>query len=384
MPSIAERAAELRDRCLQDGEWPATLLDDVVRDTETLEGSRAFFTVVIEPLGDLFEPSLCDVYARLFSRVIGRPELAQRYWNIREPRVCRQNPRRVFVLSRVTIGADIAVTSVALDAAKRRFPDAEIFFTGPKKNWELFSGDPRIQLREMPYGRSGLLKDRLEARPDLTEPDSIVIDPDSRLSQLGILPVCADENYYFFESRAYGAASSDSLSVLTAKWLHQTFDVGDARPWISLPPRIVDAYDASVSLGVGENPAKCYDLMFETRLLAMLPARTCIDTGASDEEALRARTAARREQMLFKGSFANFAAIIQRSKLFVGYDSAAGHAAAASAVPMISIFRGAVCDRMFERWKPTGRGPITVIRADGEGSETLERVRAALERPQNG
>jgi hypothetical protein len=28
----------------------------------------------------------------------------------------------VFVLSRVTLGADVAVTSVLLDAAKRRFP----------------------------------------------------------------------------------------------------------------------------------------------------------------------------------------------------------------------------------------------------------------------
>ena len=32
---------------------------------------------------------------------------------------------RVYVLSRITLGADVAVTSVLLDAAKRRYPEAE-------------------------------------------------------------------------------------------------------------------------------------------------------------------------------------------------------------------------------------------------------------------
>ena len=34
--------------------------------------TRALFGIVIERLGDLFEPSLCEVYARLFSHVIAR------------------------------------------------------------------------------------------------------------------------------------------------------------------------------------------------------------------------------------------------------------------------------------------------------------------------
>ena len=36
------------------------------------------------------------------------------------------------------------------------------------------------------------------------DPQSIVVDPDSRLTQLGLVPVCADERYYFFESRTFG------------------------------------------------------------------------------------------------------------------------------------------------------------------------------------
>ena len=58
---------------------------------------------------------------------------------------------RVYVLSRITLGADVAVTSVLLDAAKRRYPSAEIFFVGPRKNYELFEADPRISHREVPY-----------------------------------------------------------------------------------------------------------------------------------------------------------------------------------------------------------------------------------------
>jgi ADP-heptose:LPS heptosyltransferase len=67
---------------------------------------------------------------------------------------------------------------------------------------------------------------------------------------------------------------------------------------------------------------------------------------------------------MWDGSFAGFAAHIQRSGLYVGYDSAGGHVAAALGVPMISIFAGFASERMFERWRPTGSGKITVLRAD--------------------
>jgi len=67
---------------------------------------------------------------------------------------------------------------------------------------------------------------------------------------------------------------------------------------------------------------------------------------------------------MWDGSFAGFAAHIQRSKLYVGYDSAGGHVAAACGVPLVSIFAGFASERMFERWRPTGAGPIRIIRAD--------------------
>ena len=80
------------------------------------------------------------------------------------------------------------------------------------------------------YGRSALLLDRLVAAKELQDilddPASLVIDPDSRLTQLGLIPVCDDARYFFFESRAYGGDSDESLPRLTSNWLTETFGHG--------------------------------------------------------------------------------------------------------------------------------------------------------------
>ncbi|MEP6962869.1 MAG: hypothetical protein ABI995_12375, partial [Acidobacteriota bacterium] len=204
---------EVLDLCLQGRQVPDQLLDQAVE----IDGGRQFLSVVVEHLGDLFEPALCDVYADLFTRVIKHiaPEIHPRRAESRTPPA---TAKRVYVLSRITLGADVAVTSVFLDAAKRRYPQAEIIFVGPRKNYELFEGDQRIQHQEAPYVRSGELKDRLAASASLWFNDGIVLDPDSRLSQLGLIQICPDENYYFFESRSYGGTSDASLPALAADW----------------------------------------------------------------------------------------------------------------------------------------------------------------------
>ena len=51
------------------------------------------------------------------------PELGSAICASRSSALLRPNRlERVYVLSRVTLGADVAVTSVMLDAAKRRYP----------------------------------------------------------------------------------------------------------------------------------------------------------------------------------------------------------------------------------------------------------------------
>jgi ADP-heptose:LPS heptosyltransferase len=292
------------------------------------------------------------------------------------------------VLSRITLGADIAVTSVLLDAAKRRFPKARIAFAGPRKNYELFAGDKRVEHARVDYSR-GSLRERLAAAEQLhalaADADCLVIDPDSRLTQLGLVPVCPEERYRLFESRAYGADTGQSLPELAARWAQETFRVEGAKPYIALTEPIKRQPGIAISLGVGENPAKRIPDPFEERLIALLAAcglPVCIDKGAGGAEAERVARAVARSGVkanFWEGSFAGFAAIIAGSSLYVGYDSAGQHVAAACGIPLINIFAGFPAPRMFERWRPAG-AICKVIRVDDpEPQKTLAQVHAALD-----
>ncbi len=392
MESICnELSARLLESCLRGTEWPAGWL--AVATAEAC--SETFFRVVVEGLADRFEPALCDVYAELFAQVIEAAvpgvrasELAARYRRVRCPRAITGEPRRVFVLSRVTLGADVAVTSVLLDAAKRRFPDAEVWLVGGRKNWELFAADPRVRHLPVAY-RRGTLHDRLrvwtELRELLARPESIVIDPDSRLTQLGLLPVCPEEDYFFFESRGYGGTGDESLPVLTRRWAAEIFGIADASAYAAPVPQDTAPADITISLGVGDNPAKRIADPFEEQLLRYLAGRRvsiCIDKGAGGEEAARVERAIARSGAVvetWNGSFAGFAGRIARSSLYIGYDSAGQHVAAACGIPLVSIFAGFPCPRMLSRWRPTGNCKIEVIPVDDpDPPVVLARVIAAL------
>jgi len=377
-------AEQLLAYCLRGERWPAGLLDKLLEP----ECSDALMRIVVERLADLFQRRLCDVYAELFSEAIARsipelraPDLVARYRRVRQPRCVQEEPGTVFVLSRVTLGADVAITSVLLDAAKRRFPRARIVLVGSQKSWELFAADPRIQHAAVSYRRSGSLRERLatfsELRQLLSAPDAIVIDPDSRLTQLGLLPVSPDENYYFFESRAYGGDGDDPLPVLTARWVRETLGVEGSLPYIA-PAESLEISGhpfVTMSFGVGENPAKRVADPFEEQLVAHVArtgAHVLVDQGAGGEEAERvtraiAKSGAPQERVRsFRGSFAAFASAIARSDLYIGYDSAGQHVAAACGVPLLSVFAGFASPRMFARWRPYGRGRIEVVQVSNE------------------
>ncbi len=406
--SPGELAVELLNHCLRGSHWPEDVLTALVGEAldedeqMAVPATRALFSIVVERLGDLFEPRLCDTYADLFSQVIAQAmpamnaaELVRRYRVVREVRPVTKTPRHVFVLSRVTLGADVAVTSIVMDAARQRFPDAQLWFVGPKKAWELFERSPGWRHVPIGYGRRGVLGDRLgiyaELAAALARPDSLVLDPDSRLTQLGLLPV-GDENVHFlFESRSFGADLDASLPVLTQEWVRATLGVEDAQPW--LHPKL--EYDfgtqpvITVSLGVGENPAKRVADPFEAELLKVLGttgALVMVDAGApGGEEEARVRRAIAGSGLtqervgIHEGSFASFAAMIAGSSLYVGYDSAGQHVAAALGIPLVSVFGGFACERMLARWSPWSDGVCTVIPVRGEeAGQVLEAVRAAL------
>ncbi|HBY59920.1 MAG TPA: hypothetical protein DEH78_08855, partial [Solibacterales bacterium] len=307
------------NHCLRGSSWPVDLLETLLRmashpdEDRARAGSHALFSIVVERLGDLFEPALCDTYASLFSYVVEyvRPEfvaadLLARYRRVRMPRRFEGLPERienVFVLSRVTLGADVAITSVLLDAVKHRFPRAGVQFVGTHKSYELFAADPRVQHVPVSYGRTATLRERLSVWPELEQllqsPRSIVIDPDSRLTQLGILPVCPEENYYFFESRGYGEYGPEPLCALTRRWARETFDVESAKAYIAptYQAEVFESPTVAMSFGVGENPAKRIRDPFEEDLLRALIDRgltVVIDKGAGGDEKERVERAVAR------------------------------------------------------------------------------------------
>ena len=379
-----DRATLLLDHCLRGEPWPPELLRSLTTD----ECSPALFRIVAEGLADRFEPALSDIYAELFAEAIApgnSAALVDRYRRVRVPRPIAGAPRTIFVLSRVTLGADVAVTSVILDAAKRRFPEADLYLAGPRKNWELFAADPRILHLPINYPR-GTLRERLAAGLELpaalAAPDSMVVDPDSRLTQLGLLPVCPEESYRFFESRAYGGNGDDPLPVLARQWAERIFGIPDARPFVAVPPAARPTPPGiAISLGVGENPRKRIADPFEAELLRLL-AQTglplTLDQGGGGEEAARVQRAIAASGApveCWSGSFAGFASIIARSRLYVGYDSAGQHVAAACGVPLIAVFAGFSSARMLARWRPAGQ----VIRVDDpDPARVLEQVRLTL------
>ena len=426
--------------------------------------SRELFANVVEPLGDRFEAELCGLYVRVFCRLISacrrhpglenfdrqlrrfgidsEEALLRRAGHVRAGHAGaghagggpvfdmadREGVRKVLVLSRVTLGADVAVTSVVLDKMKTVFPNAEVVLAGGPKAGTFFASDPRTRLREVPYRREGSLADRLNGWPGLVETvrqetaglqpeDYLLVDPDSRLTQLGLLPPLADdERYCFFESRSFTSPGAAALGDLTAAWLDEVFGPGDRRslPCVSLPAedllrgrRFREAAGgrriAAVNLGVGENDAKRVRDPFESELLKLLRTAgyaVVLDQGAGEEEISRtsklaAEIEATGERVVrmgdgdnaaaglnvWRGSLSGFAGLIAVSDLYVGYDSAGGHLAAALGVAGIDIFAGASSARMIERWRPWGERPATVIEVEpGHTSEqVIEALRERLE-----
>jgi ADP-heptose:LPS heptosyltransferase len=331
--------------------------------------SEEFFRIVIESLSDSFDASQVEIYEHLM-----RVWIPQARPGVAVPVV----PRRVetvYVLSRVTLGSDIKITSAILDAMKRRFADARIVLVGGRKSAELFAADLRLEHLEADYPRSGPVSARIgfahELRDRLATGHRIVVDPDSRMTQLGLIPVCEPENYFHFPSRTAGGESSANLTELTNGWLKKTFGTsGEA--YVAPETVSIDHQGpvASVSLGVGGNEIKRVGNVFEAGLIRMLADRyrtVWVDRGAGAEEAQRVTAAASgvADRVRFwEGSFAGFASIIAQSHFFAGYDSAGQHAAAAAGIPLIAIFAGAGSKRFRDRWAPYGPGPAFVMDAD--------------------
>jgi ADP-heptose:LPS heptosyltransferase len=344
---------------------------------------------------------------------------------------------RVIVLSRVTLGADVAISSRIIDRAKKEFPAAEIILVGGRKASELIGGDARMRFEEIAYKRAGTTVERLLTWIDLRNlirrllneagPGRwVIFDPDTRLTQLGLLPAGPDlsepDRYLFFPSREYLSSSAHSLGELAALWLDLLFETRQpSHPFLSLKAADLEAARrftsalrqngarpiVTINFGVGENPLKRAGDDFEkqiVRLLIQEGARVVLDRGAGADEARRfeavlgdcAATAQVEELdeerlrpaldaigsvvdadiLTWSGRIGILAAFISESDLYIGYDSAGQHIAAAAAVPSIDVFAGFSSRRMLDRWRPAGRAEsrVVVVEKAGEQSSRLAVV----------
>ncbi|HSE37256.1 MAG TPA: glycosyltransferase family 9 protein, partial [Blastocatellia bacterium] len=253
----------------------------------------------------------------------------------------------------------------------------------------------------------------------------LIVDPDSRLTQLGLLPVDLLErswhereqdratqrrDYLLFPSREYGSGTSLSLSQLSSLWLDEVFgESGPTHPSVSLRRNDIDVARnlvtgmrrgsrpiIAINFGVGENQRKRVSGEFEATLVSRLiqdGAVIVLDKGAGDEERSRANLivgeATRMERdgrlvravevngrlnnarggfdaeiLVWSGGIGMLGALIGESDLYIGYDSAGQHIAAALGVKSISVFAGFSSQRVLERWRPTGRAETRQVAFD--------------------
>lgn len=395
-------------------------------------GLNALFPNLIEKLNDSFDPTLCEIYDRVFAQVISfcrrLPEMksfddALNRFNLPDENSIFSRKRKlvtnsislsndlplkkILFLSRVTIGADVAVTSVLMAHLKNVFPDTELVLLGSNKLHELYGGDPKIRVSEIRYGRGATLNSRLLSWLDvvkavdeelfgLRNDQFCIFDPDSRLSQLGLLPISQkDSNYFFFESRSFTSNGLSSLGQLSAFWSNEICAFPQhSFPFISLPLQKksigelitshLDRPIISISFGVGGNEAKRLNLAVEVELISSLlnSFTVIIDSGFSPSELALAHELESifyskgiqvlrlsensfyqfsskdffgRRLLFWEGSIGSFASLISFSDQYLGYDSSGQHLAAAAGVPVLTIFSDSCSTLFVERWRPWGK-----------------------------
>ena len=448
--ALASRAAELviehhqaENSCLREA---VTLICRIATDESpevASAGLTGLFPLLVERLNDSFDPATCQLYDQLFAQVIEfcrrlpegkrldeglkqfglvtEVDLLARKSRLPTSDFRLPTPLKVLLLSRVTIGADVAVTSAIIAKLRQAMPEAEFVILGSRKLRELYGGDDRIRIHEISYERGGSLIARLtswlnlvaavnEQQRGFAKDDVWVIDPDSRLTQLGLLPLVEnDHNYFFFESRSYRGnhvRSSNTIAELAAAWAGELIGNHEPSfPFVALPanhedfgkliagqirnPQSAIRNLASVSFGVGGNHSKRVSDEFERQLIEHLLARSkvILDKGATEEErdqinrivaGVRAAgktvielTEANKAELADKnlpeadlvtwdGGIGAFAGLIAASDEYIGYDSAGQHIAAALGVPTKTVFVGSNNTTFAERWRPFGKGIVKV------------------------
>lgn len=332
--------------------------------------------------------------------------------------------KKIVLLSRVTIGADVAITSVIIQRLKQFFPQAKLVLLGEGKLTEIFGPDAGVTIREVAYERKGGVLERLSTWLQVLEtvrreerecpPENmILVDPDSRYSQLGVLPIVPLERYLFFDSRSQSAYNRKmSMAEYVNDWMGTVF--GDEavcypKVWISrrnLEPaaRFRDRLRRCgarrivvMNFGVGGNLRKRVGTAFEEKMLLALlnePGTVVfLDKGAGGVEASGSEALLQAVQasgypvahapsdwldwldsqegaVVSNGvigvetTIGEIGGLISVADEFIGYDSACQHIAAALGTPCVTVFAGSNNMRFIRRWSAFGRNSCRIVHVD--------------------
>nr|MBF0223555.1 hypothetical protein [Desulfobulbaceae bacterium] len=329
----------------------------------------------------------------------------------------KKKVKKILILSRVTAGADIAITGVIIKRLAQSLPTAQLVLIGPSHLREMFGNTPNTCCLTFIYKNDGTLFEKMTSWPKLltiTQKESqaykpgevLLFDPDSRLSQLGLLPLIDDQFTYTFPSRVSqpDELNNKNLSFLTNYWLNRilgedktiypklSFTAGKASLFTKFFATVKAGgckFVVTINFGVGNNPAKKISGHFEEALLNSLlqtpDTVVVLDTGRGSNELLRVKhllkvfknkniaTAQittdtidkvpktfRHGLVSFKGSLGALGEMIDATDCFIGYDSCGQHLANATRTPAVILFAGAPTARFIHRWAPTNKENVTI------------------------
>ena len=405
--------------------------------------AQALFSIIIESLCDDFEDLQTETYNRVMAQLISfcrklpsgqdldhrlddfdisdHDDLLARIEALRSDGKQlghQKDVKKILLLSRVTIGADVAITSIIIQRLASLFQQADIVLIGGSKLEEIYGGNARIRLQTVNYNRRGGLIERLSSwqlvldiiKQELAAcplENTILIDPDSRLSQLGVLPIIPDDQYFFFDSRSdISFASNMSMAQLTNTWLTQVTGKEDFR-YPKIWPRQSNLEIASgfgrdlksygtrrfivINFGVGGNQRKKVGWQFEKQLLLSLLQEPdtviVLDKGFGDDElrdsnllidAVKAAGFDVREAVFgtplvsgirsgvigMQTRIGEIASLIANCDEYIGYDSACQHIAAAVRTPCLTIFAGSNNMRFIRRWSAFSPNSCQIVHVD--------------------
>ena len=443
-------AYSFMDSYLKDCHYEADFIDLLCEMTTFSEdtnlngiAAQALFSIIIESLCDEFEDLQTETYNRVMAQIISfcrklraadelnrclqafeiytRDDLLARIEKIRlDPKMLspQRQVAKILLLSRVTIGADVAINSIVIQRLAQLFPSAEIVLIGDGNLEEIYGGNSKIRFCKVCYHRQGGLLERLSSWQTVLHiigqelaacplANTILIDPDSRLSQLGVLPLIALDSYFFFDSRSETSVAVNlSMAQLTNTWLDRITGVEDFRyPRVWLRPlnirRAKRYYEKlrangaarviAVNFGVGGNPRKKVGRLLEqTLLLSMLKEPNTVillDKGFGDAELQYSRSLLKTvkakgyaiQDRVFEDDLettinwgviglqtriGEIAALIGACDEYIGYDSACQHIAAALGTPCLTIFAGSNNMRFIRRWSAFGPNTCQIVHVD--------------------